>query len=144
MPTRSTIWATIAVEHEDGQITCVYCHHDGYYEGVGKTLLNHYNTLEQVEALIALGNIFVLDTSIDCPAGHSFNSRIDRYTVFYGRDRGEENQHGKLYDGGFDEYVEAFGECGEDYSYLFRDGQWEVFDHGKHQILKEVVDINSF
>lgn len=88
MSTRSLICKE--VEKGRGYI-CIYCHFDGYPEGVGDTLLKYYNTSEKVDALIALGDISFIDKSIECPDGHSFDHPVDGYTVAYGRDRHDKN-----------------------------------------------------
>ena len=72
MATRSRI----AIENQDGTVDSIYCHFDGYLEGVGKTLFNHYDQ-EKLEKLLELGDISSLG-----------ESTID--TVAYCRDRGED------------------------------------------------------
>ena len=57
MATRSRI----AIENQDGTVTSIYCHYDGYLSGVGKLLKEYYTTQTKVEALIELGNISALD-----------------------------------------------------------------------------------
>lgn len=85
MSTRSSI----ATKCNNGKVKIVYCHFDGYLEHVGNMLLNHYNTQEQAEAIVDLGDISCLYESIEKPDGHSFDNKVDGYSVFYGRDRGE-------------------------------------------------------
>ena len=53
MATRSRI----AIENQDGTVTSIYCHFDGYLSGVGKILKEYYTTQTKVEALINLGFI---------------------------------------------------------------------------------------
>ena len=69
----------------------VYCHWDGYPAGVGKTLLNNYQTVEKVEALVALGDLSSVHAEVAPPEGvkHSYDDRADGVTVAYHRDRGE-------------------------------------------------------
>jgi hypothetical protein len=55
----------------------VYCHNDGYPDGVGEQLVYSYRTKVAVEELIGMGNISSLGKSIE-------------ESVFYHRDRGEE------------------------------------------------------
>ena len=108
MSTRSRI----AIEKQDGTVTSIYCHFDGYISGNGETLQTNYSNREKVEQLIALGDISSLKSDID-------------ETIAYHRDRGEDldqKQHTdveKFYD-------EAF-EMGEEYAYLFtKDNKWLV------------------
>ena len=88
MSTNATI--TVIDKANDKAIT-IYSHWDGYPEGVGQTLKDHYSTLDQALALVALGAVSSLGKSIDNPDGHSFNAPAEDCTVFYGRDRGEDD-----------------------------------------------------
>ena len=57
MGTRSTITAKCT----DGKWRAIYCHWDGYLDGVGAALLVNYNTQEKVEALIAKGDHSIIE-----------------------------------------------------------------------------------
>jgi len=72
MATRSRI----AIENENGTVTSIYCHFDGYLSGVGKTLFEHYDR-EKTEKLMELGDISVLNESTES-------------TIAYHRDRNED------------------------------------------------------
>lgn len=61
MATRSNIGAKQA----DGTIKAIYCHWDGYPEGVGALLAEHYTNPAKVEALLNLGGIPNLAPNID-------------------------------------------------------------------------------
>ena len=50
MATRSFI----AVRNVDGSVNGIYCHHDGYPEGVVATLKEHYTSEDKIRALLAL------------------------------------------------------------------------------------------
>lgn len=64
MSTRSMI----GVMEKDGSIKAIYCHFDGYLDGVGQTLLNYYGE-EQARELIERGDISSLGLDIkDSPA----------------------------------------------------------------------------
>ena len=71
MATRSFIGKV----QQDGSIHGIYCHYDGYPEGVGATLKEHYTTLGEVESLLALGDLSELHPTLE-------------KTVAYHRDRG--------------------------------------------------------
>ncbi|WP_299548704.1 hypothetical protein [uncultured Helicobacter sp.] len=60
MATRSYIFVSEGKSFTD-QVKGIYCHWDGYVEGVGKTLKEHYNTDELANALINLGDISSLE-----------------------------------------------------------------------------------
>jgi hypothetical protein len=109
MATRSRI----AIENQDGTVTSIYCHHDGYVDGVGRTLFENYHLLK-TEQLIALGDISSLGKTIED-------------TVAYHRDRGEDLEQTtfsnieNLFKKGFN--------SGEEYVYCFtKDGKWLVSD----------------
>lgn len=99
MSTRSFI----GIQNLDGTVTGIYCHHDGYLEGVGATLKAHYTTVRQVLDLVALGSLSSLGEDLD-------------YTQAYHRDRGEELS--------VNDYPSAdtirFSDGGYEYIYLFR------------------------
>ena len=120
MATRSTISLLLPT----GQIKTIYAHWDGYLSHNGKILLEHYTTREKIEALLDLGALSVLAESIEKPKGHSFDKAVSGYTVFYGRDRGEDGVEARIYT--------TFEDIPfEEYNYLFKDDVWYV-DRGKN------------
>jgi hypothetical protein len=122
MSTRSRI----AIENQDGTVTSIYCHWDGYTSGVGKMLEKWYTTQAKVEALIELGDISSLDMT---PTS----------TVAYARDRGEDlNQTN--YDGVEQLYTKGFG-SGIEYIYCYtKSGQWLVSDDGPVMELERAIE----
>lgn len=86
MSTRSTI----AIVRKDGTRTAIYCHWDGYIEGVGTTLQLAYNTAEKVEELLKLGNLSQLEYHLEpTDETHSFDTPQKGICIAYHRDRGE-------------------------------------------------------
>lgn len=116
MATRSKI----GIKNPDGTFTSVYCHWDGYPSHQLPILTKNYNTVEKVNALLEHGDMSSLDESCEKPEGHSFDTVVKGYTVYYGRDRGEENteKNTSLTDGPL---------FAEEYGYLFDNGQWNVW-----------------
>ena len=58
--------ALIVRENADDTYDALYVHYDGYPEYLGKTLLENYNSLEHVNALMELqGSIDFLETTIE-------------------------------------------------------------------------------
>ena len=124
MATRSRI----AIENQDGSVTSVYCHWDGYISGVGRTLTQHYNTKDKVEALIELGNLSSLDKTLET-------------TVAYARDRGEDS-HQATYSNVEELFEDGFGDIVE-YVYCFtKDGIWLVgtLESNNVAVLSEVIE----
>jgi hypothetical protein len=107
MATRSRI----AIENQDGTVTSIYCHFDGYLRGVGKTLFEHYDR-EKTEKLIELGDISGLGES-------TLN------TIAYHRDRNEDLNF-KTFPNVEDLFDYGF-ESGIEYIYcLTKNGIWLV------------------
>jgi hypothetical protein len=120
MSTRSTI----AIKHEDGTINAIYCHFDGYFEGVGATLNAHYRNADKVKQLIALGNISALNEEIGLK--QDFNKPTeDTWTLAYGRDRGETGQEASTFTSRFN-WIREFTDSGCEYAYLYEmeEGRW--------------------
>jgi len=72
----------------------VKLHFDGYPEGVGAVLIQHYTDPLKVVELIKHGGMDSLGKEIhpDPRGPHSFENPQDDVCVFYGRDREEDNQ----------------------------------------------------
>jgi len=77
-----------------------YTHFDGYPEYMGEMLTKHYFDAERARRLISLGDASFIEPFIDpIEAGyseeeakkHSFDSPLKNVSVFYGRDRGEDD-----------------------------------------------------
>jgi hypothetical protein len=102
---------------EAGQIIHAYVHYDGYPFNMMPILTKHYDTEEKVIELISHGDMSSLAESCEKPEGHSFDNKIKGYTVYYGRDRGEEGTEFAL-----GNWNEAKNE--EEYGYFFEDGKW--------------------
>lgn len=116
MATRSRI----GIEHEDGKITSIYCHWDGYPEHHLPILEGHYFDREKVAKLIELGDLSVLGEEVDPTGPHSFDRPQGGVCVAYGRDRGEKGTDAQSY-----RDVDDFAEF--EYNYLFtKEGKWKL------------------
>ena len=121
MATRSNI----AMKTQDGKIVSVYCHWDGYVANNGKILLENYDNIEKIEALVALGSISSLGEQIG--EQQDFNDRStqkDEWTLFYSRDRGEQLSIQEYAD------IPSWIDDMEEYAYLWNGKEWLVNDHG--------------
>jgi len=104
----------IGMRQPDGTVRAVYVHHDAYVAGVGAILGGWYETPKKVEALLALGDLSSLGTTL-------------ADTVAYHRDRGEDMRTAKHYHD-----IDAYRrngrrDLGVDYLYLFDGGRWLVY-----------------
>lgn len=83
----------ICFQATNGEVSGVYCHFDGYYDGVGHILLDNYQDPNKIRDLIALGRLSSLNREVG--EKHLFNmdhSKLEKlgWTTAYHRDRGEE------------------------------------------------------
>ena len=93
MSTRSRI----GILHPNGATDTIYCHCDGYPQHQMPILKEHYGTAEKVQALLALGDLSLLDARIapdaDEKHGFAYGERAEGVTVAYHRDGGEPPTH---------------------------------------------------
>lgn len=137
MSTRSHI----GMKNEDGSVRFIYCHWDGYPSNNGKILLENYTDPRKISELLALGDISSLAPEIgerhDFDYARKFDysgpepvakeplseeevERLKRMCNVYGRDRGEAGTEARV------SVCEAefLMEANEEYTYLFKDGEW--------------------
>jgi hypothetical protein len=137
MSTRSRI----AFKREDGLISSIYCHSDGYPKHNGKILQENYQDVNKIKQLIVLGSLSILGPEIGDI--QDFNNPKDRnWCLFYGRDRGEKNTEHHNHKT-VEELIDAASSSWGEYVYLFEDGEWKVCDlHGSKEFtpLKEVLE----
>jgi ABC-type sugar transport system substrate-binding protein len=106
MATRSNIGA----KQQDGTIKAIYCHWDGYPEGVGAALTEHYSDPAKVEALLNLGDISgVNDTEPE---------NIDSYAK-----RGETGTEARTFQT-FEEWEQYAVNQWAEYLHLYEGGKW--------------------
>ena len=122
MSTRSMI------AFDNGDVTyAIYCHFDGYVDGVGRTLFNHYSDIEKVEELMDLGNLSMLRPEIGEKQDFNNPKNSSNWCLAYGRDRGETDQEAKEYLSVLDAKMDFKG-C--DYFYVFDGNEWKVTQSG--------------
>lgn len=94
------------------QILSIYCHHDGYLEGVGKTLRTYYALEDAAMELVLLGDLSSLA-----------NTWEETYT--YGRSGEENPEHTKpVLSNDRKAFISLGNETAAEYIYLFAKGQW--------------------
>ena len=109
----------IGIELSDQSILSVYHHYNGYPEWLGRILETHYNTRELIEELIDGGDMSTCWT--DKVWGQP---RTD------GQKYGPETYaaRGESCPPRLDKDMEEFFSDGEEYSYIFRNGNWFAYD----------------
>jgi hypothetical protein len=113
MSTRSRL----GLQLSDGSVISIYCHSDGYPEFNGVKLVEHFNSYEKAAELIDLGDISCLWTN----AGWNNETLPETGPLPYST-RGEDCP--PRYDANLNEYLEN----GEEYAYLFRNGEWVCYN----------------
>ena len=114
MSTRSRI----GIQLSDGSILSSYHHYDGYPEWLGRILTTHYNAKSLAEELIDGGDM----TSCWTDERWDDSGVKGVYGPQYYSARGEDIP--PSFDNTLDEYLKD----SEDYSYLYRNGQWVCYD----------------
>ena len=122
MATRAAI--IIEVKGKNHSYEGVYLHFDGYPEGAGQMLVDHYNNDAKVKNLISHGGISSLGEMIG--EKQDFSSILSSSTKqckFYHRDRGDELDIEELE---YDEISKFADDCGAEFTYLYEGGVWMV------------------
>ena len=131
MGTRSRI----GIELKDGSILSAYHHWDGYPEWLGRMLKTHYNSRDLASELIDGGDM-----------SSCWSDKV------WGKDRTDGQKYGPEYYSArgedcpprYDESMEKFLSNGEEYSYIFRDGEWVAYDMNEfNDNDPEIVEIPS-
>ena len=114
MATRSRI----GIQLSDDSILSVYHHWDGYPTWLGRILKSHYNTKEKVAELLDGGDMS------SCWTDDIWGKKlpVGEYAPEYYSARGEDCPPR------YDNSVEDFLANGEEYSYIFRDGEWVCYN----------------
>lgn len=105
----------IGKANENGSITYVYCHYDGYPGHNGVMLKEHYDTIEKVNELLALGNLSSLGVTVE-------------WCVAYSRDRGETGQEAETVNN-LKIYLKH--DWSIEYFYVYQQGKWACYDENK-------------
>ena len=113
MATRSRI----GLQLSDDSIVSVYCHYNGYPAYNGRILRTHYDTIEKVRELIDGGDMSCARTN----AGWN-NETLPEVGPLYYSSRGEDcpPRH--------DETMTEFFKNGEEFGYIFQNGEWFCYD----------------
>jgi hypothetical protein len=136
MGTRSSI----AIRRDSGLVESIYCHWDGYVDGVGKTLHLYYSADSLANQLISLGDISSLGAAISPGEGvsHSFNSPVVGVTVAYGRDRGETGIEAACWDS-VEKWLSG-DDSWFDFNYLWDCGSWWLVKRdGSRELVSDVL-----
>ena len=76
---------------KDNKVEYIYCHHDGYLDGVGETLKTYYTNDSVIDKLMALGDLSALGKIAESNPNQFNFSKIDYNLCAAYRDNGEED-----------------------------------------------------
>lgn len=131
---------------KNGRITSVYVHYDGYPDHMVPMIKNYDK--KGVDQLVKLGKsgISYLDKKIG--KKQNFNQPVKGTTLFYGRDRGENNDMTTTWNNAADVkgyFKEVANDSGAEYVYLYdeRDGKWYMGDTYGSPTLQVVESVNE-
>ena len=110
----------IGLLRPNGTVLAIYCHHDGYPDGVGRCLLKAYTTEDRIRNLLELGAISSIGDNLSKEEGDDpcdpycagENPEISRIEVFPNKDWYQKEAPDHM--------------CSE-YLYLFENGRWFVY-----------------
>ena len=127
MSTRSNI----AIEDpKTKKVKVIYVHSDGYPDGVGKCLVDHYRLPEMAKELFKHGDASYLGDTID-------------ECSFYGRDWNRDEEPAKEYNNEW-LYMDAIkGDVFIEYIYIFKNNRWHVSTQDSYKT-KDGYDHGSF
>ena len=124
MATRSRI----GIQLKDNSVLSVYHHWDGYPSWLGRILNTHYNSRELASELIDGGDMSCAWTNerwnkdLNEFGGATINNEGTEYGPQYYSQRGENCPPR------YDKDMEEFFSDNEEYSYIFRNGNWFAYD----------------
>lgn len=126
MSTRSFI---IIHDEAAGILRGIYTHWDGYPEGVGRTLVEHYSDAAAAAELVSMGACSVLSANIGDAHEFGVSSVLANYaphwSTFYHRDRGDEWEHCMpQVSNGVAGMLSLAEDSWCEYAYFLLDGHW--------------------
>ena len=126
MSTRSLV----AIELPNREVKSIYVHSDGYVEGNGKLLVDHYATYDKAIKLFDYG---------DC----SYLGKTTNECSFYKRDWGRDG-HGDTatYNNEYSLMYDYSGATMIEYIYIYKDGEWHVSE--SNYISKSMLGNNAY
>jgi len=122
MATRSRIGIAL----QDDSILSVYHHWDGYPTWLGRILKTHYNTKEKVADLIDGGDMSSCWTNERWGDVNEYGGQMKKEVEEYGPQY--YSQRGENCPPRYDLNETEFLSKGEEYSYIFRNGEWVCYD----------------
>lgn len=125
----------IGKENKDKTVTYIYCHSNGYPEGVGKTLSEFYKDEETIDKLLSLGGLSYLGEKPESNENYWKDTINPFLCLNYSKcgaykdrvfENGERDEMPTKTVKNKEEYLNSRA-FDIEYVYLWRDGKWEIF-----------------
>jgi len=121
----------IAIKEPNGTYRSIYCHNDGYPEGVGEILETYYTNVNKIEKLMNLGDISSLGSSLKFKDLDTFFKDPQTYalndgTTDYNRWRNEGTK--AVVSNTLVELISLAEDSAAEFLYVFENGQWDVLN----------------
>ena len=121
----------IGIQLADGSILSVYSHWDNYPSFAGAKLVENFNSYEKASDLIDGGDVSCLWTN----AGWNNETLPVTGPLYY-------SSRGDVTEPRLDETLDEYLSNGEEYAYLFANGEWVCYDTCDwHDTYKQKVEI---
>ena len=119
----------IAIKEPNGAYRSIYCHNDGYPQGVGEILETYYTDVNKIEKLMDLGDISSLGSSLEFKDPNTFFQDPRAYalgdgTTDYNRWRNEGTE--AAVSDTPEELTSLAENNAAEFLYIFEDGKWGV------------------
>lgn len=134
--------ARIGIETQVGEIVSAYHHYDGYPAGLGYNLIKNYvGDRDKFMEAVMLGDAsYWGKTPYPSTSLHSFNNAEDDVSVYYGRDRGEDNVAPVTFTDWAD-FEANWNIAGEEYAYVLRlDGTLTMIARYEGTVIEDAED----
>ena len=141
----------IGIQNENGTISSIYCHHDGYIDGgVGERLYIHYTNEEKIRKLLELGDMSSLGTE---PVSNLNAWKTPGFCKDWHKEYMKlhpENMCDTYASRGEDcpaktvqtekDYLKQTEDCWGEFAYLFKDNKWYYCGCGDEEFMEVKLD----
>lgn len=112
----------IGIENDDGSVTSIYCHHDGYPSHTGKILKENYSDEKTLRELISYGDTSGIEPTLILSLKESYATHGEDLSIMQSD-------------------LAMFIRNIEEYGYLFRNGTWYV-DRGEgfEELTEDIIE----
>lgn len=123
----------ICIRNTNGCVNGIFCHRNGELQYAGKTLNDYYFDKFRIERLLELGCLLYLGPTIGTKIDKDADYPIDEQCIAMHRDL--ERDYLVYEDYTLESILHSYS-----YIYIYEDGAWFVYDHGRKRLLSEALE----